>query len=132
MLVPACFGSNITQWNGPIVSASHATGIPVSIIAAVMSVESSGQQSVVSTDGYGSIGLMQLLAPTAASVMRVSVGYAMTALYNPYWNVLAGANYLRENLAYGGTIAFAVAAYNGGPGNPQWGYEAKVTGRVCG
>jgi soluble lytic murein transglycosylase-like protein len=66
----------------------------------------------------GALGLTQLLPgtaePLARSVLRVR--YRRAFLYDPGVNARLGAAYLRQLLdRFGGSLIYALAAYNGGP-----------------
>lgn len=69
----------------------------------------------------GARGLMQLMPGTAGFISgRRFRGWKRELLYEPELNVTLGQKYIRhllENNAIGGNLFFAVAAYNGGPGN---------------
>ena len=58
----------------------------------------------------GACGLMQLMPDTARSL-------GVTDVFSPYQNIAGGALYIRRQLdAFGNNVAFALAAYNAGPG----------------
>ena len=93
-----------------IIYASQVTGTDPLLITAVMEAES--RFNVNATSPVGAIGLMQLMPNTAASLG--------VDPYNQLDNIIAGANYLRQQIArfsswgaYG--VTYAVAAYNAGP-----------------
>lgn len=112
------YGPSVLRWAPAIRYASRHTGIGAPIIAAVITVESGGQPSVVSS--AGAIGLMQL-EPATAAAMGVNP-------WIPGQNVLGGSRYLAYLLrrCAGGNLTTALAMYNGGPANPQYGYAALV------
>ncbi len=93
-------------------------GVPPALIIAVITVESGGQSSVVSS--AGAIGLMQIEPGTAqdiATAVGLSPATVTQELYNPSDNVELGTYYLHYLLGqFGGDIRMAVAAYNAGPG----------------
>lgn len=92
------------------IAHAHAlTGVPVSVLDAVMRQESSYNPNARSP--VGAIGLMQLMPDTAAG-LRV----------NPHdvgQNVLGGAKYLKQMHDMFGNWDFALAGYNAGPGAVQ-------------
>lgn len=82
-------------------------GLSPALIIAVITEESGGNQSAVSSTG--AIGLMQLEPGTAASLGIDP--------YNTEQNVLGGSLYLSQMLQmFGGNLSLALAAYNAGPG----------------
>lgn len=89
------------------IAHAHAlTGVPVSVIDAVMRQESSYNPAARSP--VGAIGLMQLMPDTAAGLG-----------VNPHdvgQNVLGGAKYLKQMHDMFGNWDSALAAYNAGPG----------------
>jgi hypothetical protein len=107
----------------PITSAStgkysqiverHAakTGLPATLINAVIKNESGGNPSIVSPDG--SYGLMQLKPATAAAR-----GVSGQNIYDPESNIKAGTEELSTLVRqYNGDIPKALTAYNWGQGN---------------
>ena len=70
----------------------------------------------------GAIGLMQLMPATAAHVARLEgIAYEPGRLSEPDYNTRLGRRYFYDLLAAFGEPAFALAAYNAGPGRiPQW------------
>lgn len=71
----------------------------------------------------GATGLMQLMPGTAAVVARrMGVGYNLSQLYDPDYNMRLGSNYLAQMVDnFGGSYVMAIAAYNAGPGRPpEW------------
>ena len=87
------------------VSASHLTGVPMALLAAVATVESRMDQRARSE--AGALGAMQVMPATAAELgldpHRVDT------------NVLAGARYLEQMLQRYDSTDLALAAYNAGP-----------------
>jgi soluble lytic murein transglycosylase len=67
----------------------------------------------------GALGLTQLLPSTARSVAKsvLRVRYRRAFLYDPGVNARIGAAYLQRLIErFGGSLVYALAAYNGGPG----------------
>jgi soluble lytic murein transglycosylase len=77
----------------------------------------------------GAIGLTQVIEQTGKSVANAldEGDFQMEDLYRPETSLRFGAIYLRSQLdAFDGNLYYALAAYNGGPGNAQrW---ARVAG----
>ncbi|GGE42197.1 hypothetical protein GCM10007276_19380 [Agaricicola taiwanensis] len=91
---------------------AEANGVPVTLAAAVVSIESRWNPRV--TGGAGEVGLMQIKYPTARMI-----GYTGTrkALYDPATNIRWGMKYLAgaHKLA-GGDLCRTVSKYQGGHG----------------
>lgn len=91
--------------------AARRFGVPATWIAEVMRVESGGRANALSPKG--AIGLMQVMPETYAG-LRLRYGLGPDP-WNPRYNVLAGAAYIRELYDRYGAPGF-LAAYNAGPG----------------
>jgi len=113
-------------------------GIDWRLLKAIAIQESS--ENVSAIGGMGEVGLMQVLCIPDAS------GYC-TAKFNVQdwgppkaveledadYNLHIATQILRWNLDYaGGDMREALAIYNGGLENPQYGYAAQVLGRYAG
>ncbi len=95
-----------------IVSAARAHGQDVSLLRAIIHVESGFNPSAVSPKG--AIGLMQLMPATAR---RVGVDTSQRALFDPATNINAGARYLSMLMdMFSERPELAIAAYNAGEG----------------
>jgi soluble lytic murein transglycosylase-like protein len=93
-----------------IASAAKAHGQDVSLLRAIIHVESGFNPSAVSPKG--AIGLMQLMPATAR---RIGVDTSQRALFDPATNINAGARYLRMLMdMFSGRPELAIAAYNAG------------------
>jgi soluble lytic murein transglycosylase len=96
-------------------------GVPPDLVMAVITEESGGNASAVSS--MDAIGLMQVEPGTAvdiASAVGLSPSTVLQELYNPEDNVELGTYYLHDMLTlFGGNVAWALAAYNAGPGAVQ-------------
>lgn len=104
---PAAWTPATRLWRRAIDVASEATGVSADLLASVMTEESGGNPTAVST--AGAIGLMQLM-PATATALGVNP-------WTPDQNVLGGARYLAYQLReFHGSLADALAAYNAGPG----------------
>lgn len=85
-------------------------GVDPALIAAVMTVESSGMADAVG--GAGEIGLMQILPSTAQWIARVSP----EQLRAPATNIHVGAGYIRYCVdRKAGNVPAGIAGYNYGP-----------------
>lgn len=98
-----------------IVTESRRLELSLSLVLAVMRVESSFRNFAVSE--VGAIGLMQVMPSTAVEVAG-SIGVPWTGpqtLFDPEANVKIGLAYLRRLLDRYDDLAVALAAYNWGP-----------------
>lgn len=88
--------------------AGKAHDLDVDLLAAVVHAESAGR--IHARSRAGALGLMQLMPATAASL-------GVHDAFAPGENIGGGAAYLDALLnRYGNNIAWALAAYNAGPG----------------
>lgn len=108
---PAAVPATATSGGGVtamVQQAAEATGVPASLIQAVMQAESSGNPRAESPSGAK--GLMQLMDATATA-------YGVTDSFDPQQSLLGGARFLRDLLhQFQGNTSLAIAAYNAGPG----------------
>ena len=89
--------------------AAAKFNIPKNLLVAVAYNESGFKSDATSSSG--AMGIMQLMPETAKS-------YGVTDAYDPYQNIMAGANLLSKlKDMYDGNISLMLAAYNAGPGN---------------
>ncbi|HBQ93785.1 MAG: transglycosylase SLT domain-containing protein [Firmicutes bacterium] len=96
--------------------------LPPALVIAVITEESGGNASVVSS--AGAIGLMQL-EPGTAQIL----GIPASQLSDPRENLIAGCLYLRDMLnLFGGNLSLALSAYNAGPGAVQANGDQVVPG----
>ena len=114
-------------------SAAARHGVPASLVAAVIAVESQFNPRAISR--RGAIGLMQLMPGTAA-------GLGVRDAFDPRQNVDAGARHLRDLLdRFANDVPLALAAYNAGaqavieyggvPPYPETrAFVARVLGRI--
>lgn len=82
----------VYQWRDQINKASQLTGTPAQVIAAIMQVESGGNNPS-GANVAGAVGLMQVLPKYHASRAE-KYGYNVS---DPQGNIVAGADYLKEN-----------------------------------
>lgn len=118
---------------GYVQEAAARYGVPESLVAAVISVESEFNPRAVSH--RGALGLMQLMPGTAALL-------GVRDAFDPRENVEAGARHLRDLLdRFANDVSLALAAYNAGaqavikhggvPPYPETrAFVARVLGRV--
>lgn len=102
------------QYAEAISEASRRTGVPEALIEAMIMAESTNRQDAVSPKG--AMGLMQIM-PGTAEELATKLGVTKEqVLTDPYWNIIAGATYLKEQYDRFGSWDLALAAYNAGPG----------------
>jgi len=110
-------GGNVTPALGPLFAAAgNQYHIPPQVLAGVASVET-GLGSNRSTSSTGAQGLMQF-EPGTAKGLGVNP-------YNDRSSVFGAAKLLTQ-YGYHQNPLRAIGAYNGGPGNPQYGYANLV------
>lgn len=98
-----------------IETAATRNGLEPALVAAVIRVESGYRPHALSP--RGAVGLMQIMPATAAWIHRqTGLGSTPPNLYDPAQNIALGSWYLGYLCRrYRGTVAVALAAYNGGP-----------------
>jgi soluble lytic murein transglycosylase-like protein len=105
------------RFRGEFEAASRNTGLPLSLLLAVATVESSLQEHAVSS--AGARGLLQVLPSTAATLkLRAD---------DTRDNVLAGARYLSLMFDRFSSADLALAAYNAGPATVENAYGGVPT-----
>jgi soluble lytic murein transglycosylase-like protein len=97
-----------SQLNSIVATQSRAHDVSPLLVRAVITQESGGDPSAISS--AGAMGLMQLMPGTAAA-------YGVSNPFDPDENVAAGTAYLHDLLVrYHGNMSLALAAYNAGSG----------------
>ena len=105
------------QYSALIAEAAGKNRLPVELVHAVITAESSYNPDAVSH--AGAVGLMQLMPETAQR-------YGVADRYNPVQNVNGGTKYLSDLMGmFNKNVILAVAAYNAGE-NAVIGYGHKV------
>lgn len=125
---------NEDAYDGVIVAAARAAGVPAGLVKAVIAHESRFVPTAQRAEPHindASRGLMQLLERTA----RDELGFTgdVAALFDPTVNIPLGVRYLAlQRSRAGGEWAAAVSAYNGGY-RPTIGFgrRATVPLRIC-
>jgi soluble lytic murein transglycosylase len=111
---------NVTLWgvnyplafNEDVARNASATGVPESLIYAIIRTESNYLPAALSP--VGAVGLMQIMPATAETISK---GTSLR-LTTPELNIRLGARHLKDLLAsYDRNIWLAAAAYNAGAGN---------------
>ncbi len=108
---PLAWWDAVLRWAGTY-------GVDPYLVLAVIREESGFSPAAVSSSDAR--GLMQLLPSTARWIAeeKLRIPYWEADLFSPDFNIRLGTWYLRHLLdQFGGDVAWAVAAYNGGPGN---------------
>jgi len=100
---------SIGGWWPDIQVASQQTGVPASLIAAIMVHESGGNAAAYNAQGPA-YGLMQILPSTAQGLP----GYHASTWTSPQENLILGAELLKANEQDTGGWHAAIAAYYGG------------------
>lgn len=97
------------ELNAYFKEAAETYQVDVKLLKSVAYVESSFRTGV--TSKCGAMGVMQLMPSTAKH-------FGVQDAYDPYQNIMAGANLLSTLLKrYDGDVELALAAYNAGSGN---------------
>lgn len=87
-------------------------GLPASLIAGVIQIESAFDPNCVSP--VGAVGLMQVMPATARGLRR-KLGVRHIDLYDPEQNIRVGTYFLKALLReFGGDLAMALSYYNAG------------------
>ena len=93
-------------------------GLPVSLMQAIICVESGGNAQAVSS--VGALGLTQVMPSTLPDInSMLGKQYTPIDLYTPDVSIECGARYLSWLLATLGSESLAIRAYNAGPGNVE-------------
>ena len=99
--------SRAAQYESIFDEASRTYGVSKSLLLAVAKAESNFDTNSVSH--AGAQGIMQLMPGTAKTL-------GVRNAFDPYENIMGGAKLLRDNIKSFGSVPFALAAYNAGPG----------------
>ena len=96
------------QLSALVNTAARAYGVKPSLVYAVIDTESHGDPAAISR--AGAVGIMQLMPGTSSD-------YGVGDPFDAQANIAGGVHYLHDLLhRYHGNVAYALAAYNAGPG----------------
>jgi soluble lytic murein transglycosylase len=91
------------------------TGVPESLVYAVMRAESSFSPTVLSP--AGAVGLMQLMPSTARQIAGKGSSFNAADLTRPEFNISCGVKHLKDlTRVHDNSLVLTVAAYNAGSG----------------
>ena len=111
-----------SQYDIVIMGASVDTGVPVSLIKAIIAKESSWNPSAASSS---SVGLMQINV--------AAWGATQAQALDPTWNIRTGTMILMDQLQRrGGDVALALAGYNAGTSRTDADLLARIAGNING
>lgn len=117
--------AQLEQFRGAIQDAADASGVPANVIAGMIWDESRGDIAALTVNGgngMGDTGLMQVNPETFKELQaKYPDLLGGKELSDPTTNIMAGALYVKEQLADFGSLDLALRAYNSGPlnVNPQ-------------
>lgn len=114
-----------------IIAEAERNNLSPALVAAVIYTESGFTPD--SRSGQGAVGLMQVLPSTARFVAQHEQRPSPPPdrLDDPRVNIAYGSRYLRYLIDRHGTVALALAAYNGGESNvARWLEDARRQGRT--
>lgn len=98
--------AGVLQWKPMIDAAAKQYNVPSAFIAAIMTIESSGDPTAVSV--VGAQGLLQVMPAEMASL-----GVAQDKWLDPATNIAAGARLMAAQLANGASLEQVAASYFG-------------------
>lgn len=113
------FVTRMTPYRQMVKRACAEFRVMPAIVYAIIYHESRGRLAAVSTDGFASVGLMQVIPATARGM-----GFnPRTVASDPYQSVRCGTKYFAAMTdKFNGSIMHAFMAYAGGPGYAK-GYD---------
>jgi cell wall-associated NlpC family hydrolase len=108
----------VNNWKSTMMSVQTESGVPWEVLAAIMSIESGGNNA---NDPGGAMGLMQIMPKYWQQLANRFGGN----LQDPYTNIRTAAEILKMNYEQYGSWEKAAAAYFGGGGafNPDGSYS---------
>lgn len=111
--------ASLKTFQPEIEKASAASGVPASVLGAMIWQESRGNLQALSTNGGNGLtdtGLMQVNPNTYKELQtKYPELQGRDNLSDPETNILAGAFYMKDMIAQFGDIPTALRAYNSGP-----------------
>jgi len=106
---------NTKRYDNYIRNAANETGLPFSLIKAMVARESNGKDNAISRKGAR--GPMQLMRGTAKFLSEMTGLECYENIDDPKTNIMCGAKYVEWLEKKFGDRTLALAAYNWGPGN---------------
>lgn len=98
------------QWKPLMERAAQETGVPWQVLAAIMGIETGGQN--IGANGAGAMGLMQIVG----DIWQQTANQYGGNLMDPWTNIRTAAHILKSNYDTYGSWDKAAAAYFGGGG----------------
>lgn len=109
----------VLRWASEAKRAEQLHGVPAAVILGLIEIETGGNPAAVSS--AGARGVTQFMPGTAPGY-GVKFGTSAAAIRT---QIEGAAKYLKA-MGWDKDRRRALGAYNGGPGNPQYGYADKV------